>query len=298
VDLSDRLRAAAIERQSQDALVAVDSYRVKNLQWQGSREERAHYLLLETWFARELQMSETQTQSCATALRDVRPDFFSWDDLVRRTRREACDPSVPMAEVRRIHDEAGARQSWLREKLRHETAPACASPAWTHAPDPPQLGQSLGILRYGFAWLLNADSLPLTVIVGMIGFGLLGSVISTFVRERSVRKEVGPPVTDLMAVMIRGFCAAIVVYLSVEGGLGILSRATTDINPYVTLFACFVSAVYSEVIWARVADYLKAQVTSDPAANAATAPEMARAEKPAAAAPPQPDLVPGSPVAK
>src|SRR5262249_9987033 len=146
------------------------------------------------------------------------------------TRHAACDPSVPMAEVRRIHAEVGSRRSWLSEKLRHETAPACSYPAWTDAPDPPKLGQSLGIMRYGFAWLLDTDSLPLTVIVGMIGFGLLGSVISTFVRERSARRGDAPPVTDLLSAVIRGFSAAIVVYLSVEGGLGILSSATTDIN--------------------------------------------------------------------
>ena len=49
--------------------------------------------------------------------------------------------------------------------------------------------------------------------------------------------------------MVRGFTAAVVVYLAVEGGLNIFSAGSNQANPYVLLFVCMVGAVFSEDVW-------------------------------------------------
>jgi hypothetical protein len=87
----------------------------------------------------------------------------------------------------------------------------------------------------------------------MLGFGLLGSAVSSFVREHNTRGPGDPLVRDLAALLIRGFSAAIVVFLAAEGGLAIFSGSgTVDPNPYILMFTCFTAAVFSEAAWARV----------------------------------------------
>ena len=49
--------------------------------------------------------------------------------------------------------------------------------------------------------------------------------------------------------MIRGFSAAVVVFLAVEGGLAIFAADRPEPNPYVLLLTCLVAAVFSEDVW-------------------------------------------------
>ncbi|MBH5389510.1 hypothetical protein [Bradyrhizobium diversitatis] len=103
-------------------------------------------------------------------------------------------------------------------------------------------------------WLLSTGSLDLTLIAGMLGFGLLGATISTAVRKGALLDYQDQTVaSDLAGVIIRGFSAAIVVFLAAMGGLAIFSASggsqPTDPNPYVLFLTCFVAAVYSEDLW-------------------------------------------------
>lgn len=130
-------------------------------------------------------------------------------------------------------------------------------------PQRPLLGEAseLGIFGFVAGWLLKTESLSLALITGLIGFGLLGSACSTFIRERltetgtvdtnkaKYKKPDGLLVSDLTAVIIRGVSAAIVVFLAVEGGLAIFASGEGEPNPYVLLFTCLVAAVFSETVW-------------------------------------------------
>lgn len=103
-------------------------------------------------------------------------------------------------------------------------------------------------------WLLSTGSLDLTLIAGMLGFGLLGATISTAVRKGALLDYQDQTVaSDLAGVIIRGFSAAIVVFLAAMGGLAIFSASggsqPADPNPYVLFLTCFVAAVYSEDLW-------------------------------------------------
>lgn len=116
-------------------------------------------------------------------------------------------------------------------------------------PTPPQPGTQWGIFGLISGWLLRANSYALILIIGMLGFGLFGSMISSVVREYSQRQQGQPIVSDITSAVIRGLSAAVVVFLSVKGGLAVFTTEDVEPNAYVLFFTCLVGAVFSEKIW-------------------------------------------------
>ncbi|WP_434424149.1 hypothetical protein [Nannocystis pusilla] len=120
-------------------------------------------------------------------------------------------------------------------------------------------------------WLIATRSLALATICGMLGFGLLGAAISTFIREGQI-----PPnserVRDLFGVIIRGFSAALVIFLSVEGGIAVFSTEASSPNPYVLFFTCMVGAVFSEPVWEWAQARLRLNHSAAPAGPPPAAP--------------------------
>ena len=120
------------------------------------------------------------------------------------------------------------------------------------APNRPSIGESLGPIGLIVRWLLRAESMPLALISGMLGFGLFGSAISRFVRTHMDQKKEGEPlVADLGRIVLTGASAAVVVFLSVQGGLAAFSgtKDAPEPNPYSLLLTCFIAAIFSERIW-------------------------------------------------
>ena len=149
-------------------------------------------------------------------------------------------------------------------------------------PPRPALGGYLGPFGFVASWLVRTESLPLALVVGLLGFGLLGSACSTFVREQKIGGDDEILVKNLPGVVIRGLSAAIVVFLAVEGGLAIFAGGTADPspNPYVLLLTCLIGAVFSEQVWDWAQRRLRDNFANDatrnesnantPAADAAT----------------------------
>jgi hypothetical protein len=81
----------------------------------------------------------------------------------------------------------------------------------------------------------------------MLGFGLLGSAIATFVRGGE-RGQVSLA-AEVTSVLVRGLSAAVVVFLAVKGGLAIFSASENEPNAYVVFLTCLVGAVFSEDVW-------------------------------------------------
>jgi hypothetical protein len=116
-------------------------------------------------------------------------------------------------------------------------------------------------------WILGSESLDLALITGMLGFGLLGAAISTFVRKQALLGlQDQALVADLVGVIIRGLSAAIVVFLAALGGLAIFSNSeggqATEPNPYALFLTCLAAAVFSEDVWLRVRSRLREQAGS------------------------------------
>jgi hypothetical protein len=122
------------------------------------------------------------------------------------------------------------------------------SPEANELPARPTLGSDLGVFTWFTGWLLGAESFPLVVIIGLVGFGLLGAATATFVREKGkTSKRV--MLEDLPGVLIKGFTAAIVIFLGVQGSLAILSTGDGNPNAYAMFFVVFVAAVFSDDAW-------------------------------------------------
>lgn len=100
--------------------------------------------------------------------------------------------------------------------------------------------------------VVKDESQTLALIIGLIGFGLLGSVIGTFSRssrqpDLTSRTEV---LNNIYTTIIKSFSAAILSYLSIKGGISVItSNKENNANPYFVLFVCFIAAVFSEEIW-------------------------------------------------
>jgi len=107
------------------------------------------------------------------------------------------------------------------------------------------------VFNFIAGWLVSSMSYQFIIIAGLIGFGFLGAAVSTLIRERKDEEE-DPELllTDLLGVIIRGFTAALIIFLAVKGGLSVLVRDAVELNAYALFFTCFASAVYSENAWA------------------------------------------------
>lgn len=119
----------------------------------------------------------------------------------------------------------------------------------TLPPQLPEPGIGWGIFGIVSRWLLKTRSIDLAIISGMLGFGLLGSAVSSFVRGRIIREKGEALVGDLSGVLIKGLSAAVIVFLAVEGGIAFFTTGEIAPNPYVLFFTCLVGAAFSENIW-------------------------------------------------
>jgi hypothetical protein len=102
------------------------------------------------------------------------------------------------------------------------------------------------------SWLVSKESLPLTLILGLMGFGILGATISSLVRRSiGVAKATsdGAYVTDIVGDVSRGLSAAMLVFLAAYGGLAVFGAADAQPNAYVLLFVCLAGAAFSDEVW-------------------------------------------------
>jgi len=124
-------------------------------------------------------------------------------------------------------------------------------PRPTPLPVRPAQGDNLGPLNKIMGWLLRIESYTLVVIVGLVGFGFLGAAGASFIKEHNRRRTKGGPLVENLAdVLIKGFTAALVVFLGMQGGLALLAnndQATPNNN--LIFFLALVAAVFSDTAW-------------------------------------------------
>jgi hypothetical protein len=86
---------------------------------------------------------------------------------------------------------------------------------------------------------------------------------ASIVREYPQRNTGDPLVKDLATAVIRGLSAAVVVFLSVKGGLALFTTQDVEPNSYVLFFTCLVGAVFSENIGEWAQEKLKEKFTTN-----------------------------------
>ena len=212
------------------------------------------------YFMREIQRSvssdylklEGALNTCSTALQDSEKQFreFSQNAIaVLETEVPANSSENARASVDQMRATLLSQQSSNAARISRTLRDACETPAIQQTVyTPPEAGSGWGPFGLVARWLLQTKSLPLSLITGMLGFGLLGSAIATFVRGGAQRGQVSLS-AEVTSVLVRGLSAAVVVFLAVKGGLAIFSTGDNEPNAYVVFLTCLVGAVFSEDVW-------------------------------------------------
>lgn len=128
-------------------------------------------------------------------------------------------------------------------------------------------------------WLIRMQSSELTLIIGMLGFGLFGAAISSYVREQSKRAPGEPIVINISNVVVRGLSAAVVVFLAVKGSIAIFTVGNEEPNAYVLFFTCLVGAVFSESVWSWARKRFEQNLSLEQSAAPETTSEKTESEK-------------------
>ena len=220
---------------------ALRTYEISNINRKGNREKADHFLIIATWYSGFLHDLDDQGSKCYSELLNMDNLWRRWSDEREGRLISWNDRAMPYDPLsRQVHEVYNNALNNCNYSVRSVAE---------RVPDRPAMGSNLGPFSIVASWLLRTESLSLALIVGLFGFGLLGSACSTFIRERSQRQSGDALVTDLSNVLIRGLSAAIVVFLAVEGGLAVFSAGQSDPNPYVLLLTCLIAAVFSETVW-------------------------------------------------
>ena len=260
-DLWKRRREQVAAEQERLVQRATAGYMIENLNRVGSREQANHFLALNRWFQSSMTKLFTDLDRCREAILRVRwlaqttspgrpgavgPDVTS---MIRQEspparRAGSTDPSpggiggAPIIQPTPWLDSSDAATRAL-DMCQSRSADI------DEPPDRSDFGYTLGVVGDLSIWLLRTESMPLALITGLIGFGLFGALVSTFVRAPAGQS----PLLDIFGVVCRGVSAAIVVFLAAYSGIAIVSQTSGDPNPYVVFVTCLVGAVFGEDVW-------------------------------------------------
>lgn len=211
----------------------------------GKKQTAQHYNDLLVWHQRSSQQTRTALSQCLTGLRMFVGTASEVTDAIRQQAEQATREWKQSAgQVLPPVQTPNAADSY-REALRSCTQVTLQEPM----PERPPFARVLGPIGQWTSWLLDTEQMPVVIIVGLVGFSLLGATVSRAVRARGRNLRAALTLDDLLAVIAGGMTAAVVVFLAAYGGLAVLGNASGDPNPYVVFVTCLIGAVYSEDVW-------------------------------------------------
>jgi len=115
-------------------------------------------------------------------------------------------------------------------------------------PGIPSPVDSFSVFGFVAGWLITTEDIAFVLIIGLLGFGLLGAAGSELIK--GIKQNDSIIIGNLNGAIVKGTTAALVVFLAVKGGLAILTtNESENINPYALFFICFISSVYSSDVW-------------------------------------------------
>lgn len=215
-----------------------------------ARQRRIYRLNVGSYQKKITKAIDVATQTITTEVRTINTE--SRAALQRMSKRlesyrQGTDVQVIIGDVSFFGQRSRMVQRF--DRAAHDTMPALMSTI--PKPVEPGLLENWGELGSVIGWLIRPSSTDVLYIVGMVGFGILGSSLTTFV-SASARKLGNPNLKDVIAVVIKGTTAAMVVYLFIFGGFEVFSNA--DVAPftpnvYMLFLTCFLGAVFSDRIW-------------------------------------------------
>jgi hypothetical protein len=277
-----KLSASRYDRATADALT---EYEVSNNSRYGKREQRQQFLDIVAWHRQSRHKLRSTVEQCKTQVISTETYWAEWASNMRvLLQLQATLPQqASMDPPKRASMEPIGLVSTrvLRSPLLHANKVCQAAPL-DPVPRRVDFGNGLGPLRPIAGWLMKTESVQLALIIGMLGAGLLGSAVASFMRTQGRKQTEG----QLTGVVVRGVTAAIVTFLAVQGGLSTVAVSDNGArlapNPHLLLLICFVAAVYSEQVWNAALQRLMKQLgpegetskPTEPAPPAVTGPAV------------------------
>ena len=248
---------------------------------------------LAAWYERSFSEANRTAQECSDKL-----------EVARETNLRQVSTALSVLSGARARSGRRTTENSLEDfkdavVLKPADPPVCASVAFEQ-PELPSRSSSRA--SYGMAmglisgWLLRSSTLDVVMVVGMLGFGLLGAGLSRIVR-RQLKDAVGPPtvrrwmprtpehlpiVDDVPSILFQGLGATLVVFLAGVGGIGALSASNPTLDPYVVMLGCFTASVFSEDVWKSAQEWMqKGTKPGGSEAGPAAPPDVASVAAPA-----------------
>jgi hypothetical protein len=216
----------------------------------GRKQTAQHYYDLFLWHQSVMQRLKNSLRECQTRA-------SSFNNLAGQTLEATRADLQAVADA----DDLTRRSDRGQQKLNDifpvfDTAQKACHPAIdeerSKIPRRNSFVESLGAVGTWSKWLLSTEQMPVVIIVGLVGFSLLGATVSRAVRARQVNPDAPSArlsFDDLVTVIAVGATSAVVVFLAAYGGLAVLGGNAGDPNPYVLFATCLIGAVYSEDVW-------------------------------------------------
>jgi hypothetical protein len=240
--ISESARASAEFASSRKGLIdnAVAFYETESAVRIGDREKSQHYLAIISWYTSQIERELQKIEICDSAAIEL---GAAYDGMVVDVNRILSTPNISFE----VFDVGVKGVLDKRQELARRAA-ECTTGNEGGTITPPSrnaYGTSLGFIGAATTWLLAAESIPVVLVVGLAGFGLLGALVSRFARPQA-ETEVS---IKVVSVVFNGFVAALVVYLAAYGGIAIVSNGDSDPNPYVVFASCLVGAIFADDVW-------------------------------------------------
>lgn len=215
----------------------------------GRKQTAIHYNDLYVWHQHGTQKIRTQLNECHAKINQFRGSFVKMLDDAAGTIENVSGVREIDDAARNIGDQVNRTYPEYRDA---ESACELVSlDNYEELPSRKGFVAILGPLGVWFGWLLNTEQMPVVIIVGLIGFSLMGATVSRAVRASSQGKgAMSFTLDDVFLVFGVGMTAAIIIFLAAYGGLAVIgSNSGEDPNPYVLFATCLIAAVYSEDVW-------------------------------------------------
>jgi len=253
------LRQRALSQQDDLQTTLSQEFNVENIGRVGTQEKARYFGQVLDFYQFEIRNIKIQLSNCRDLIQRSDSDYSNAasyiEGVIRQSTKEATTPEVfaSLYNLQPSYSVAASQVCEIHEILSR--------------PVPVEPGSGWGIFRFFVQWLMKTESLALAVICGMVGAGLLGSAVSSFLQKGTqvaqavTQKENEQDLHDLVSIVVRGFSAAIVVYLAVRGGMAAVGSGNNDPNPYVLLFLCLIGTVYSDDVWQWAREKFKNAIT-------------------------------------
>jgi hypothetical protein len=225
------LRDGFVQKQSENRELALSRFVDENLGRRGQRETNAHAANLTAWFSNWSAESQQRLSQCKENLGRTKLYTVYLADRISVTG----DSGDALLEI-----------SNSLNSMSEQTHQICAATFESPPPNRPLFGSNMGVFSALTFGLIGIESPWLAIVCGMIGVGLVGTVLSSVTREGEAKQQ-----ASLVNEAARSMGGSFIVFLAIYGGILIFTTGAKP-NPYLVLFACLAGAVFSDEVWAWV----------------------------------------------